>query len=167
MKSHWLEASPIVRRTIENTLDFGVPFVFPDGSELPSAATTWLRAAELAWSAGFDIEAPETPHSARHAELVAAGEHGSAIRYRKIHESEIDAERRAMQRWKGMRRWAAGPSAAELTEQARIKREGEVHAARVEARVQELLAEREAKERSKAVGLARAQAERELCNVDR
>jgi hypothetical protein len=166
MKSPWTEASPIIRRNIETTFALGVPFVFPNGSDWPSAATTWTACAEIAWGAGFDIEAPETPHSARHAELSAAGEYAIAIRYHATHGVEIKAEQRATLRWVGMRRWAEGPSKAELDEQARAKREAEALTVKVEARALVLVAEHDTVQRTKALTQARTQAAKELRRVD-
>lgn len=150
MKKNWKEAPPAFQRRIENLL-----------AAQGTAAECWAAAASVAWSAGYDIDAPPQAATEQLARLRQI-DPGAAGRFTQTRSIELADERMAKQLYAGRRAWAAGPSNEELVKRAAAERVEAERDAAIAARTQEIVRER-AELTEKA---ARKQAEKELANVD-
>ncbi len=102
MRPHWRQASPIVRRTIEQWLG---------SSNVPAEA--WLNAANAAFSAGFDIDPPPVPTLQELDRLRAAGDTTGVARIYATRRVQLEAERHAQNYYTGLAGWRASKSTRE------------------------------------------------------
>jgi hypothetical protein len=127
----------------------------------PSDSETYIRCSSIAYSAGYDMPPPATPILEKVNALRAAGEWSLLAELRCVHGAEEQSEQRALNRYQGLRRWAAEPSAEERSEQARADQAAREFEVAKERRIAELVADMDAEAAAKRRLAAIKQIEKE------
>lgn len=127
----------------------------------PSDAETFIRCSEIAYAAGYDTAPPATPILNKVAELKAAREWSLLAELRTVHGAEEASEQRALNRYRGLRKWASEPSALEIAEQARAEQAVHDRETAKERRIIEIMAEAEADTAGRRRAAALKQIEKE------